>query len=280
MLSLLCYLFFFLFFSFFLSSVSYLFALVDRWRRCYSRSCGGPSCAIRIWDIWDRRLPRGRASRLRVVVLDTAAAEVVGTAGTGAPGAATAPTAAGTAALLAAAVASDSDAEEQACDEDAGPGSPAEAESVPAETGVAACVLESITGPNECRGHERHGDCEEEEADKGQERGYGGTKATAAGEPGSEPGQGDEEEGHEVEDPAETPHVEVVETRGSAAVRAAQAVRDVGGGAGPSPTEGRGRPGAPAVLVPFIADVEVEPSRCVAGACYAGGVGLEKVDLV
>lgn len=86
----------------------------------------------------------GKFYQLRVVVLDAAAADVVGPPGTGALAAA--PAAAAAAAGLVAAEAED---EEDRGDEEGGPGAPAEAKGVTAERGVAAGGLEGITGLDE-----------------------------------------------------------------------------------------------------------------------------------
>lgn len=58
--------------------------------------------------------------------------------------------------------------------------------------------------------HQRHCDAVEKQSCERNETGQGGAETTAAGEESSEEGHDREKQGDQVENPSESPHVEVV----------------------------------------------------------------------
>lgn len=114
----------------------------------------------------------------------------------------------------------------------------------------------------------------------GDEEGDCGTQTTTAGEEAGEEGQDLEKQGDEDEYPAESPHVEVAEGGGAAAVVTAQARRDISGVRVPGPAKRHGSLGAGAIFVVVAADVEVCPLGPGEGAGDAFGMGAQEVRLV
>lgn len=135
-------------------------------------------------------------------------------------------------------LAGDAEAEEEqdGRNEHGGPGAPGEAEGVAADRGIQACGAEGVAGLYELgavdvRGvvwrrkgglrHEGCGEGEPEEREGEKSAGEGGCETAAGSERRGQEGHGCEEEGDQVENPAESPEVVVVGAGGVLAVGAA-----------------------------------------------------------
>lgn len=117
----------------------------------------------------------------------------------------------------------------------------------------------------------------EEQSCKRNDSRDGGAETAAAGHEAGEKGQDGEDERDQVEDPAESPHVVVVEASGVAAVRSDDRGRRVRRVARPRPSQRRSGRRAAAICVAVAADVEISPLGNGPRAGDAVGVGPEKV---
>lgn len=210
---------------------------------------------------------------LRVVVLDTVA--VVGATHAALAALAAPATSGGDVVGLAGAAAEDDEGEEEE-----EPRGPDEAESIPANAGIAVVGFKRISGLDESGGHESRSDGMGSKSEEGQRRGDGGAEAAAAGKQAGEEGEDLEEEGDEEEDPAKAPEVEVGLGGRVVAVGAFKSAGDVGGVAIPGLAKGRRRTSDAAVIVVLAAEEEVGPLGDVASAGDARGVGAQEVDEV
>lgn len=171
-------------------------------------------------------------------------------------------------------------AEQDHGDEQGSESTPAETETVSAELSIAAGAVENVAGTDERGGHERNGNGEEDESDNGDKAANARAETTAAGEEAGEEGEDLEEKRQQVKDPAEAPHVVVVERRRVAAILANQLRWGVGCVGVPDLAKGHGRVRAAALLIVGAAGVQVRPLSNVVGASNACRVSLHKVGLV
>jgi len=128
--------------------------------------------------------------------------------------------------------------------------------------------------------HQRHSERVEEQSDHGDDARDGSAEAAKASQEAGEEGNDVEEERHEVEDPAEAPHVVEVLGRGVPG----HIADEVPGGEArirrPRIAEGDGRDGRSAEVVVGAADVEEVPPRDRSRSGNAGRHGFEEIGVI
>lgn len=151
------------------------------------------------------------------------------------------------------------DEQAQDSDEHGGPGAPTEAKCVGPDLGFAAVGAEDISGLDECCGHESNGDGEEEQPRTRNQRGDGRSQASTTRHEARQERHDSEEQPHQIQYPAEPPHVEVVRAGRIPAMTTNQFRGDIGCVARPGVAERQGGIRRTAVRVALAADEEVRP---------------------